>query len=156
MSTHQPLFDKFHAIRQGDPKAQWASQDAQEEPFPGGNVEIAAEGDGRMSRTRVGAAAAFVFFTICAATYVVNAADRMIFPVVLRPIAGEYGLTLAQGGFLATIYLLGLGIGGIGTGYLLDRFPRKTIMIAGIVVYSVFTILTALAFGFLDMASIAR
>ena len=70
---------------------------------------------------RVSAAAGALFFAICAATYVVNAADRMIFPVLLRPITDEYGLSLGQGGFLATIYLLGLGIGGIGTGYLLDR-----------------------------------
>jgi MFS family permease len=101
---------------------------------------------------RVGVAAGALFFAICAATYVVNAADRMIFPVLLRPIADEYGLSLGQGGFLATIYLLGLGIGGIGTGYLLDRWSRKRSMVAGIVVYSVFTILTVLAFGFLDMA----
>ncbi len=101
---------------------------------------------------RVGALAGAAFFAICAATYVVNAADRMIFPVLLRPVAQEYGFSLAQGGFLATLYLLGLGIGGIGTGYLLDRWSRKGSMIVGIVVYSVFTILTAAAFGFLDMA----
>lgn len=104
-------------------------------------------------RARIGAAAAAACFGICAATYVVNAADRVIFPVLLRPLTGEYGFTLAQGGFLATVYLLGLGIGGIGTGYLLDRWSRKGTMIAGIVVYSLFTILTAAAFGFADMAA---
>src|SRR5262249_20977474 len=57
-----------------------------------------------------------------------------------------------EGGVLATIYLMGLGLGGIGTGYLLDRWSRKSAIIAGIAVYSVFTILTAAAFGFFDMA----
>ena len=102
---------------------------------------------------RVGAASAAAFFGICAATYVVNAADRVIFPVLLRPLTAEYGFSLAQGGFLATVYLLGLGVGGIGTGYLLDRWSRKTTMIVGVVVYSLFTILTVAALGFADMAA---
>lgn len=115
-------------------------------------MRIAAKADAVSLPARASAGAAAAFFAICAATYVVNAADRMIFPVVLRPLANEYGFTLAQGGFLATIYLLGLGIGGIGTGYLIDRLSRKSSMIIGILVYSLFTILTAAAFGFLDMA----
>jgi MFS family permease len=93
-----------------------------------------------------------VFFTICAATYVVNAADRVIFPVLLRVLNLEYHFTLPQGGLLATIFLLGLGLGGIGTGYLVDRLSRKSAMIIGIVIYSVFTLFTAFAFGFFDMA----
>ena len=93
-----------------------------------------------------------VFFAICAATYIVNAADRMIFPALLRPLDADYGLSLPQGSFLATIYLIGLGTGGIGTGYLLDRISRKSSMVAGIVVYSVFTVLTVRALGFADMA----
>lgn len=108
----------------------------------------AAAGDQRTISAGWGA----VFFAVCAATYVVNAADRMIFPALLRPLDAEYGLSLPQGSFLATVYLIGLGAGGIGTGYLLDRISRKTSMIAGIVVYSVFTVLTVRAFGFADMA----
>jgi MFS family permease len=76
----------------------------------------------------------------------------MIFPTLLRPLDAEYGFSLPQGSFLATIYLIGLGAGGIATGYLLDRFSRKSSIIAGILVYSVFTILTVRAFGFGDMA----
>src|SRR5579871_1020468 len=76
----------------------------------------------------------------------------MIFPTLLRPLDAEYGFSLPEGSFLATVYLIGLGAGGIATGYLLDRMSRKTSMIAGIIVYSVFTVLTARAFGFIDMA----
>ena len=114
---------------------------------------MGAQAQTTAERARVGAAMAAACFGICAATYVVNAADRVIFPVLLRPLTAEYGFSLAEGGFLATIYLLGLGIGGIGTGYLLDRWSRKGTMIAGIVVYSLFTILTAVAVGFADMAA---
>lgn len=76
----------------------------------------------------------------------------MIFPTLLRPLDSEYGFSLPQGSFLATVYLMGLGAGGIATGYLLDRVARKASMIAGIIVYSAFTVLTVRAFGFTDMA----
>lgn len=104
------------------------------------------------SRPAISAGWGTVFFAICAATYIVNAADRMIFPALLRPLIAEYGLSLPQGSFLATIYLIGLGAGGIGTGYLLDRISRKSSMLAGILVYSVFTVMTVRALGFADMA----
>jgi len=110
-----------------------------------------AASDSTAAPPRISAASGAFFFAICAATYVINAADRMIFPIVLRPLNTEYGFSLAQGGFLATVYLAGLGIGGIITGYLLDRVARKSSMIMGIVVYSVFTLLTAAALSFFDM-----
>ena len=97
--------------------------------------------DTLVAPAKVSAAAGAAFFAICAATYTINAADRMIFPIVLRPLSSEYGFSLAQGGFLATIYLMGLGIGGIITGYMLDRMTRKSSMVLGIIVYSIFTLL---------------
>jgi MFS family permease len=115
-------------------------------------VQRSAKDTLQVTYPRVGAIAAAVFFAICAATYVVNAADRLIFPIVVRPVSAEYGFSLSQGGVLATIYLMGLGLGGVGTGYLLDRMSRKSAILAGIVLYSLFTIMTAAAFGFVDMA----
>ena len=60
--------------------------------------------------------------------------------------------SLEQGGFLATIFTLGIGLSGIRTGYLLDRFSRMGVMLIGIAIYSVLTILSAFAFGIYDMA----
>jgi MFS family permease len=87
-----------------------------------------------------------------AATYVVNAMDRIVFATLLPNVAEEYAFTLAAGGFLATIFTLGLGAAGIPGGFLLDRMSRKAIAVVGICVYSVCTILTCLSFGFYDMA----
>jgi len=116
-------------------------------------MTVAANAGTREAAGRASGGAAAVFFVICAATYIVNAADRMIFPTLLRPLDNAYGFSLEQGSFLATIYLLGLGLGGIATGYAIDRLSRKSSMIAGIIVYSTFTILTARSFGFFDMAA---
>lgn len=102
---------------------------------------------------RPGTALAVGVLSVLAASYVVNAADRQVFPVLLKNINSDYGFTLSQGGFLATIFTLGIGLGGLPTGRLLDRVSRKSVMLVGIGVYSAFTVLTAYAFGFGDMAA---
>jgi MFS family permease len=101
---------------------------------------------------RLATGLAMVMLVLVAASYVVNAADRQVFFVVLPAISNELGFSLASGGFLATIFTLGIGLAGVPAGYALDRYSRKTVMLIGIGVYSVFTILTALATGFFDMA----
>ena len=95
---------------------------------------------------------AIVMLVIVAASYVVNAADRQVFFVVLPGISEELNFSLASGGLLSTIFTLGIGVCGFPVGFVLDRYSRKAVMLIGITVYSVFTILTALAVGFFDMA----
>ena len=96
---------------------------------------------------------AIAAFLVVAATYVVNAMDRIVFPVLLPSVAHEYGFPLATGGFLATIFTLGLGVAGVPGGFLFDRMSRKWIAILGVVIYSVCTMLTCLSVGFYDMAA---
>ena len=95
---------------------------------------------------------AVVMLVIVAASYVVNAADRQVFFVVLPGISNELNFSLASGGLLSTIFTLGIGVCGFPIGFVLDRYSRKAVMLLGIAIYSVFTILTALAVGFFDMA----
>ncbi len=96
---------------------------------------------------------AIAAFLVVAATYVVNAMDRIVFPVLLPGVAHEYGFPLASGGFLATIFTLGLGVAGVPGGFLFDHMSRKWIAILGVVIYSVCTMLTCLSVGFYDMAA---
>lgn len=77
--------------------------------------------------------------------------DRQVFPVLLSRVMNAYGFNLQEAGLLSTVFTVGLGLAGIPTGYLLDRSSRKTVMVIGTIVYSVFTILTILAMGYLDM-----
>jgi MFS family permease len=109
---------------------------------------------GTVSKTydRTTLSVAVVMLVLVAASYVINAMDRQVFSVVLPPIREDFSFSLAQGGFLSTIFTLGIGLAGVPSGYLLDRYPRKVVMLIGIAIYSVFTILTALALGFLDMS----
>lgn len=101
---------------------------------------------------RLATGLAVAILVLVAASYVVNAADRQVFFVVLPAISNELQFSLASGGFLGTVFTLGIGIAGVPAGYVLDRYSRKAVMLVGIVIYSVFTILTALALGFFDMA----
>jgi MFS family permease len=52
---------------------------------------------------------------------------------------------------LSTIFTLGIGLGGLPAGYLMNRMSRKHLLVIGIAVYSLFTILTPLALNGLDM-----
>ena len=100
----------------------------------------------RLSRT-----VALIGLVVLAGSYVVNAMDRQVFPVLLTPISHDHGFTLAQGGLLSTIFTLGIGLSGVPAGYLLDRLSRKSVIILGVFIYSVFTLLTMVAAGFWDM-----
>lgn len=94
---------------------------------------------------------AFAILLILALSYAVNAADRNVFPVLLGGIRQQFGFSLEAAGLLSTVFTLGLGIGGIPAGRLMDRLSRKTVMLIGIFVYSAFTLLTPLALGYGDM-----
>ena len=105
----------------------------------------------RFSGPRPAMAVAIASLVVLACSYVVNAMDRQVFPVLLPGIRSDFHFSLSQGGLLSTIFTLGIGVVGLPTGYLLDRYSRKSVMLVGILIYSVFTILTAVATGFGDM-----
>jgi len=102
---------------------------------------------------RLSQPAAICALLIVAATYVVNAMDRAVFPTLLPSVAKEYSFTIVAAGFLATIFTLGLGLAGIPGGFLFAGASRKAVAIVGIVIYSAFTILTCHSTGFYDMAT---
>ncbi|MFC9502214.1 MFS transporter [Streptomyces sp. NPDC057002] len=99
-----------------------------------------------LSRTMIG-----VGFLLIVLSYMVNAMDRQVFPPLLPDIRAEYGFSLEQGGLLATNFTLGMALAGLPAGYLLDRFRRRTVLLASIVIYSLGTMATPLATGFADM-----
>jgi MFS family permease len=95
---------------------------------------------------------ALFFLFIATATYVVNGMDRLLYPQLVPYVNKQFGFSLAQGGLLSTIFALGMGLGGIPAGYLIDRFSRKSSVIIGMIVYSLFTVACAYSVGFWDLA----
>lgn len=107
--------------------------------------------EGRVNGPRLTRTVALVSLIVLACSYVVNAMDRQVFPILLPGIRSQFHFSLSQGGLLATIFTLGIGVAGLPTGYLLDRLSRKSVILLGILIYSAFTIVTAVATGFGDM-----
>jgi MFS transporter, DHA1 family, inner membrane transport protein len=94
---------------------------------------------------------AILMFAILLGSYVCNAMDRQIFPLLLTDVRKEYGYTLYHAGLLSTIFTLGLAVAGVPTGYLLTRISRKGVLQLGILIFSAGTAATVLAYGFTDM-----
>jgi MFS family permease len=90
-------------------------------------------------------------YCILLVSYILMAADRYLFPVLAPDVRKAFGFSLANTGLLSTIFTLGLGIGGLPTGYLLARYSRKTVLLAGIVIFSAATALTTVVAGFWTM-----
>jgi DHA1 family inner membrane transport protein len=90
-------------------------------------------------------------FGVLLASYVINAMDRQLFPLLAADVRREYGFSLANIGLLSTIFTLGMAVAGLPTGYLLARLSRKAVLQVGIGIFSTGTILTVLSTGFPDM-----
>ena len=100
---------------------------------------------------RLPTAAAVACLALLATAYVTNAMDRSIFPTLLPQIRQHYGYGLKAGGFLATVFNLGIAFTGIPAGYLIDRWTRKNVILSGMAIYSLFTLVTIYATGMYDM-----
>jgi DHA1 family inner membrane transport protein len=96
-------------------------------------------------------ALAVAMFGVLLASYVINAMDRQLFPLLASDVRREYGFSLANIGLLSTIFTLGMALAGVPTGYLLARLSRKAVLQMGIGIFSVGTVLTVISTGFLDM-----
>lgn len=94
---------------------------------------------------------AIAMYCVLLVSYILMAADRYLFPVLASDVRKAFGFSLANTGLLSTIFTLGLGIGGLPTGYLLTRFSRKMVLLTGIVIFSAATALTTAVPGFWTM-----
>jgi DHA1 family inner membrane transport protein len=94
---------------------------------------------------------AIAMYCVLLVSYILMAADRYLFPVLAPDVRKAFGFSLANTGLLSTIFTLGLGIGGLPTGYLLARYSRKMVLLTGIVIFSSATALTTMVPGFWTM-----
>ena len=90
-------------------------------------------------------------FGVLVGSYVINAMDRQLFPLVAADVRREYGFSLAGVGLLSTVFTLGMAVAGVPTGFLLARVSRRAVLQTGIAVFSAGTALTVASRGFADM-----
>lgn len=77
-----------------------------------------------------------------------DAMDTGIIAFVLPTLAQVWGLTMAQMGLIGSMGLVGMAVGAVFAGELADRFGRKHMFMATLVLYSGATGLCSLAWNF--------
>jgi MFS family permease len=77
--------------------------------------------------------------------WLLDAMDVMMYAFALNSIRAEFALSAAAAGGLASVTLLTSAVGGVGFGMLADRVGRAKSLVYSILIYSVFTALTATA-----------
>ncbi|HLG84141.1 MAG TPA: MFS transporter [Bradyrhizobium sp.] len=106
------------------------------------------ESDARPSRTRQ----AIGLVMLLGVSYMFNAMDRQVFPALLGSIRAEYALTLPQSGFVSTVFTVNVAIFAALSGWFMAKFGRRHVLLGGLVCYSLFTLLTPFASGFVSLA----
>jgi MFS family permease len=89
--------------------------------------------------------------TLLTGLNLLNYLDRMVVSAVLPKVQEELHLSNFQGGLLATIFLVGYFVTSPLFGALGDRLPRKGLIAAGVVVWSLATIASGMAVGVLSL-----
>lgn len=116
------------------------------------DTQVSAIGVSAAPREQAGTrTVAITMYCILLLSYVLMAADRYLFPVVAPYVRREFSFSPSLTGLLTTIFTLGLGVGGLTTGYILSRWSRKTTVLAGIAIFSGATALTTATHGFWGM-----
>jgi MFS family permease len=77
--------------------------------------------------------------------WLLDAMDVMMYAFALTAIRAEFSLSAPAAGGLASVTLLTSAVGGVGFGVLADRIGRARALVYSILIYSVFTALTATA-----------
>jgi MFS transporter, DHA1 family, inner membrane transport protein len=113
------------------------------------NAQVSAIGVSAAPREQTGArSVAIAMYCILLLSYVLMAADRYLFPVIATDVQREFSFPPVLTGLLTTIFTLGLGVGGLTTGYILARFSRKSVILVGVSIFSAATALTTVTHGF--------
>jgi MFS transporter, DHA1 family, inner membrane transport protein len=84
-------------------------------------------------------------------SYMFNAMDRQVFPALLGSIRTDYGLTLPEAGFVSTVFTVNVAIFAALSGWFMAKFGRRYVLLGGLVCYSLFTLLTPFASGFVSL-----
>ncbi|WP_039804699.1 MFS transporter [Nocardia araoensis] len=75
----------------------------------------------------------------CFLAYLFDALEIVLLSMALPTIRKDMGLTITQGGLLATATLVGIGVSSVLGGYVADNFGRKKALLASLLTFGVFT-----------------
>lgn len=93
----------------------------------------------------------YLLFSLLYIGWIIDFLDRMVMSVALTSIGKDLHLTEAQLGILLSSFFVGFALMQIPGGYLADKFGSKKVMVFSIVIWSLFTLLTGLAWSLLSL-----
>ena len=99
-------------------------------------------------------AAAWCALAILSGLNMLNYLDRYVMSAVLTPLQKELRLSEGDAGWAASAFMLGYFISAPVFGYLGDRFPRKYLMLGGVLIWSLATAGSGLAHSFAHLFAI--
>jgi MFS family permease len=71
--------------------------------------------------------------------WMLDAFDVMLFALVLPAVSADLGLSKAEAGLLGSVTLVAAAAGGVGCGWIADRFGRTRALMLSVALYSIFT-----------------
>lgn len=95
--------------------------------------------------------AAIWMFAVLLVSYILNSIDRNLFSLLAVEVRKQISLSLPEVGLAATVFTLGMGVAALPTGKLLTFVSRKSVVIVGLLIFSVATWLTAYSRGLPDL-----
>ncbi|MGW6697701.1 MFS transporter [Nocardia sp. NPDC055049] len=75
----------------------------------------------------------------CFLAYLFDALEIVLLSMALLSIRKDLGITITQGGLLATATLVGIGVSSVLGGYVADNFGRKKALLAALSIFGIFT-----------------
>jgi len=99
-------------------------------------------------------ASAWCALAILSGLNLLNYLDRYVMSAVLTPLQKDLGLSDGDAGWAASAFMLGYFIFAPIFGFLGDRFPRKYLMLGGVLVWSLATAGSGLAHSFAQLFAI--
>jgi MFS family permease len=103
--------------------------------------------NGQRPAGEIGAPASARWHVLAASAmcYGFDAMDFMMLALALPFLISEWGLSLGEAGALGTAGMIGVGLSGVVLGWFADRYGRRRALIAGVVIFALFTAALALA-----------
>lgn len=114
------------------------------------SVEVLSQILAARTKWRNYASPSTLFLLVMTLGYAVYAADRTVLASVLALITPALGLTNYEIGLLGSAQYIGVLCFVFLAGHLSDRYGRKSVLIVGLVVFTLFTWLIGLASSFLE------